>query len=194
MSDSTEITQLILRERQGRDRGWWDQMRSAFRDDSVVRLSWFTGSGHDFTARSEEMSGRGDLALHRLGPPTVRINGDRAHAEVAASVELQIQFDGVAAHLISFARINYRLRRAADGWGILSLDAIYERDTLTPALPGQRIVVAPEDVADLRPSYALLSLHLGRQGYPVGPDQLGDDRPEDVRKFYAAVNDWLAGR
>jgi hypothetical protein len=30
MDDVTEITQLVLRERQGRDRRWRDQMRSAF--------------------------------------------------------------------------------------------------------------------------------------------------------------------
>lgn len=193
MSDTTEITQLILRERQGRDRGWWNQMRSAFRDDSTVRLSWFTGSGHDFAARSAEMSGRGDRAVHRMGPPVVRVNGERAHAETSASVEMQIHFDGVAAHLVSFTRLNYRLSKEAGDWGILSLDAVYERDTLTPALPGQQIVVAPADVADLRPSYALLSLHLRRQGYSVGTGQLGDDRPEEVVSFYAHVNGWLHG-
>lgn len=193
MSDITDITQLILRERQGRDRGWWDQMRSAFRPDSVVRISWFTGSGQDFVARSQQMSGRGDLAVHRLGPPAVRLRGDRAHAEAAASVEMQIEFDGVRAHLVSFTRLNYRLVRAGGSWGIRSLDAIYERDTLTPALPGQSLAVGPSDVAGLRPSYGLLALHLRRQGYQIGTDLLGDDRPDDVGAFYAQVDTWLHG-
>ena len=191
MSDTTDITQLILRERQGRDRGWWDQMRSAFRSDAIVRLSWFDGSGDDFVTRSQEMSGRGDLAVHRVQPPAVRLRGDRAHAEVAASVEMQIEFDGIPVHLISFTRLNYRLIRQDGTWGILSLDAIYERDTLTSALPGQSLVVAPADVADLRPSYALLALHLRRQGYLVGTDLLGDDRRDDVEEFYAKVDGWL---
>lgn len=29
MDDVTEITQLVLKERQGRDRGWWEQMAAA---------------------------------------------------------------------------------------------------------------------------------------------------------------------
>ena len=40
----TEISQLVLRERQGRDRGWWDQIRSCLAEDASVRLSWFRGS------------------------------------------------------------------------------------------------------------------------------------------------------
>lgn len=34
--DANEVVQLILRERQGRDRGWWDQMRDTYAEDSVV--------------------------------------------------------------------------------------------------------------------------------------------------------------
>lgn len=83
MSDVTAITQLILRERQGRDRGWWDRMRAAFRPDSVVRLSWFSGTGPEFVRRSEEMSARGDLSVH---------------AEAGASSEPRIDFEGLPAH------------------------------------------------------------------------------------------------
>ncbi|MEA5367305.1 nuclear transport factor 2 family protein [Amycolatopsis sp., V23-08] len=191
MSDVTAITQLILHERQGRDRGWWDQMRAAFRPDSTVRLSWFTGSGAEFVQRSEAMSARGDLSVHRMAPPVVTVRGDRAHAEASASTELQIDFEGVAAHLISFTRINYRLSKEDGEWGVVSLDAIYERDTLSPALPGASLTVDPSDVAGFRPSYALLALCLERRGYPIGTDLLGDDRPEAVAAFYASVHTWL---
>jgi SnoaL-like domain len=193
LSDITEITQLVLRERQGRDRGWWDQMGAAFLPDSTVNLSWFSGSGPDFVTGSRAMSRRGDRSVHRNTPPVVHVHGDRAHAEVPTAVELQVEFDGVRAHLISYTRLNYRLVRRADGWRVLSLDAVYERDTLTPAIPGQRIVVDPEAVAELRPSYALLALYLRRRGYPVGADLLGDDRPEEVDAFYDRVRVWLAG-
>ncbi len=39
-SDIAVITQVVLGERQGRDRGWWDQMAAAYWLDSTVRLSW----------------------------------------------------------------------------------------------------------------------------------------------------------
>jgi hypothetical protein len=43
-----DVTQLILRERQCRDRGWWNQMAGCFAADSRVELSWFNGRGVDF--------------------------------------------------------------------------------------------------------------------------------------------------
>jgi hypothetical protein len=39
IDDIARITQLMLRERQGRDRGGWPQMRQGFAADSTVRLS-----------------------------------------------------------------------------------------------------------------------------------------------------------
>ncbi|GAA2359013.1 nuclear transport factor 2 family protein [Dactylosporangium salmoneum] len=191
MCDVAEISQLILDERQGRDRGWWDQMRRAFWPDSIVQLSWFTGSGPDFVTRSAQMSGRGDRSVHRVAAPVVHVRGDRAHAEVSTTVEFQIDYDGVPAHLVSYTRLNYRLTRRDGRWGVESLDAVYERDTLTPAIPGGVITVDPEDIAKLRPSYALIAHYLQRRGYPVRDDLLGDDRPDQVDAFYAELLGWL---
>ena len=39
-ADITMITQRVLRERESRDTGKWDQMRDCFHPDSLVRLSW----------------------------------------------------------------------------------------------------------------------------------------------------------
>jgi hypothetical protein len=191
VSDINEVTQLILHERQGRDRGWWQQMRDAFWPDSTVNLSWFTGSGPDFVARSEDMSGRGDRSVHRIAAPVVHVHGDRAYAEAATAVEFQIDLDGVRADLISYTRLNYRLERRNGTWGVLSLDAIYERDTLAPKVPGQNIPIAPEVIKGRRPSYALLAYYLDRRGYRVGTDLLGDDQPARVDAFYAGLLAWL---
>ncbi|MDX6742922.1 nuclear transport factor 2 family protein [Actinocorallia sp. A-T 12471] len=188
MSDTEDITQLILRERQGRDRGWWHQMRDAYFPDSTVSLSWFTGSGPDFVRESEAMSGRGDRAVHRLGPPIVQCEGDRAFAEVATAIDFQITWDGVPVHLTSFTRLYYRLEKRAGHWGILDLTAVYERDTLTPAIPDQTITIPPDTIRNLRPSYALLALHLNRRGYPTPPNLLGDDTPDAVT---TSLQHWL---
>jgi hypothetical protein len=52
MNDIAEVTQVVLRERRARDRGWWDQMRKCIAPDAQIRLSWFRGSGGDFVAES----------------------------------------------------------------------------------------------------------------------------------------------
>src|SRR5579863_2500123 len=54
-ADITFISQLILRERESRDLGRWDQMRDCFWPDSVVRISWFRGNGPDFVTGSIDM-------------------------------------------------------------------------------------------------------------------------------------------
>lgn len=191
MTDVDEISQLVLRERQGRDRGWWEQMRAAFLPDARVHLSWFTGSGADFVTRSVAMSGRGDRSVHRMSPPVVHVRGDRAYLEAATAVEFRVDIDGTAADLISYTRLNYRLARRDGRWGVLSLDAIYERDTLTPVVPGERVALGADALTGRRPSYALIAHCLDRKGYPVGDDLLGDDRPDEVAAFYADLWAWL---
>ena len=191
-ADVTEITQLILHERQGRDRGWWRQMRDAFASDSTVRLSWYRGDGPGFVNESERMGKKGDKAIHRLSPPVIHVEGDRAIAEMSCSVEFQVRIHQVPAHLVSYTRLNYRLQKQPDGgWTVTQLDAIYERDTLTPAVPGSRIDLTSAAVDGYRPSYALLAYYLSGKGYTIAEDLLGDDRPENVNEFYSELIDWL---
>jgi hypothetical protein len=67
-----EIVRLVLRERQSRDRGWYDQMADCFAEDSIVEMSWFQGSGADFVRATRDMAGRGDYAVHGAGAATER--------------------------------------------------------------------------------------------------------------------------
>ncbi|MGI5472989.1 nuclear transport factor 2 family protein [Streptomyces sp. CA-132043] len=193
MSDIDVVTQTVLLERQARDRGWWDRMRACYWPDSTVFLSWYRGDGPGFVAASEAMSGRGDASVHRLSPPAVQIVGDRAFVEVPAGIEVRTVVDDVAADLVSFTRIIYRLERRDGRWGITALDCVYERDTLSPAVPGRHIAIAPQDLAAYRAPYAILAWHLARRGYDVASDLLGDDRPDRTAAFYAETLEWLQG-
>ncbi|MFJ4628359.1 nuclear transport factor 2 family protein [Streptomyces sp. NPDC088847] len=87
-------------------------------------MSWFTGTGREFVRRTRAMAGKGDLAVHRLGPPAIRIHGDRALAELPLVIEWRIDVDGVEADLASACRSKYRARRDPDGaWRIAGLAA-----------------------------------------------------------------------
>jgi hypothetical protein len=76
--DITLISQLVVRERESRDMGFWNRMRDCFHPDAIVSISWFQGSGPDFLTASQDMAARGMLAKHRLGPVLVTLNGERA--------------------------------------------------------------------------------------------------------------------
>ena len=191
MSDIDRITQLILHERQGRDRGWWDQMDACFHPDSVVSLSWFNGSGADFVARSRAMSQGGLWPLHRMSPPVVHVNGSRAFVEAPASVEVRFLIGGVEAELISYSRLLYRVEQRAGAWKILGLVAIYERDTLAPAVPGTTLGVDVARFSQFRPSYRCLAYHISLRGLPAPDDLYGDDRPERSNALYGRLLEWL---
>ncbi|MFD0019912.1 nuclear transport factor 2 family protein [Streptomyces sp. NPDC058382] len=193
MTDTDLVTQTVLRERQGRDRGWWDRMRNCYWPDSRVNLSWYRGTGPGFVEASEAMAGRGDASVHRLSPPVVRIVADRAFVELPAGIELRTDIEGVAVDIVSYTRIVHRLERRDGRWGILRLDCVYERDTIGPVLPGSHVAIAPDDLAPYRASYAILAWHLARRGYEVSPGLLGDDRPGETAAFYAETLKWLNG-
>jgi len=186
-----KLQQLIVRERQGRDRGWWQRMRDAYAPDAAVAISWFRGTATEFIARSQQMAESGDRAVHRLAPPVIDIADDRAVAEVPAAIELRSDIGGVEVDLVSYTRLLYRAVRLDGSWRLCSLAAIYERDTMVPVLPGTVPAIDRAQLAALRPSYRWLAYHLHRKGYAVNPDLPGDDRPDAVDALYTSAFDWL---
>jgi len=192
-ADITAITQLILLERESRDLGNWDTMRDCFHPDSIVRISWFNGSGPDFVDGSIDMAKRGMLAKHRLGPVLVSLNGDRAVARLTGIIDIPQTVNGVDMVLSAYSRFIYRADRRDDVWRLYSFEAIYMRDELNPAVPGQSIHIEPAELEGLRPSYRNLSWCLIQTGYDVNHDLPGEDRPETVERIMNEVNSWLEG-
>lgn len=194
-ADKTANAQLAQREREARDRGWWRQMRDCYHPDAVVRVSWFQGTATEFVDESERMGGHGNLARHRLAATTVYLGSDRAVVTAGATIESRSVIDGVEADLVSYTRLLYRTERRDEAWRIAGLDCVYERDTLTPALPGQRLPLAAEALASFRPSYRMLSYVLGRScEYSIDPDLPGDDRPDQVSALYEEAFIWAGLR
>jgi len=186
----TTITQLILRERESRDLARWETMRECFWPDSLVRVSWFRGSGPDFVTGSIEMARRGIPAKHRLAPILVRLAGDRAIASLHGIIDLPVVLKGISATLSTHSRFLYRAEKREGAWGLVGFDAIYMRDELTPDLPGQVIAISPAEIKDFRRSYRLLSYYLHSQGYKVDSDLPGEDLPETVDVLYRELFGW----
>ncbi|WP_410631542.1 nuclear transport factor 2 family protein [Amycolatopsis sp. cmx-4-83] len=191
MNDTTEITQVILKERQGRDRGWFDQEGSCFHPHSRVRITWFDGSGAEFVELSRESFAEGLRPSHRLYPPVVHSAGDRAMAEVPTEISIVQSFGGVDAYVISDTRLLYRLERIEDRWKISSLDCVYDRDTLVPVVFGTSPKIDTEILARFRRPFMYLAYHLHEIGKSLRDDLYGSDRPEQVDELYAAAFSWL---
>ena len=189
-ADVSAITQLILKERESRDLGRWDDMRDCFFADSRVRISWFTGNGHDFVEGSKDMARRQVLAKHRLGPVRVRLAGDRAVASLVGIIDIPAKAKGIDVMLSSQARFLYPAERRNGAWGLMGFYGIYMCDALNPVVPGQQVVIPPEELTGFRASYRMLSWVLSSQGYVVNHEMPGEDRPETGEALFNELFEW----
>jgi len=189
--DISAITQVVLRERQARDNGWWDRMLATYWPDSRVDVSWYHGDGPGFVAASRKASAGGVVGKHRLFSPIVDKRGEKAHVELGSRNWSQLQIDGKTVNLNANMRINYRLEKRNGEWRILSLQPIYEHSELTPDIPGETLTIPAADLGKYRSSYAALSWALTRKGLTMSQTEVGIDRPEEVNALYAAIERWL---
>jgi hypothetical protein len=195
VEDIVLVQQLLCREREARDRLWWDEMRSIYAEDSWIDLSWYEGSGKGFIDRSIDLANRGTSSKHRLGPVVVRVSEDgvRALATVSTIIESRFTLNGIEVDLGSETRLIYKAVKSTHDhrWRLSGLNCIYECDHLTPAIPGQSIKIDPEELRLYRSSYRCLSFFLQQQGISVRMDLPGDDRPELVNRLYDDAFSWL---
>jgi hypothetical protein len=188
-ADVSAVTQLILKERETRDLHRWDEMRACYHPDSQVRVSWFRGSGADFVEGSIDMARR-IVNRHRLSPIHVRLWGRRAVATLSAIVEIPVRLQETEMVLLIYSRFVYRAEEREGQWRIISFDAIYLRDELTPAIPGHSISLDLGELRAFRPSYRLVAYVLSKQGYTIAPDLPGEDQPETIRPLMREIFDW----
>jgi hypothetical protein len=186
----TAISQLIVREREARDQGRWKTMRDCFHTDALIRISWITGNAEEFVNGSIDMARRGVLAKHRLAPVLVHRNGYRAIATLGGIIDIPVKLDGIDAQLSSHARFFYRVERREGRWRLSGFEGVYVRDELVPCVPGQTLSIAPDELAQFRSSYRLLSYVLSKNGYRVNAQMPGDDRPETVETLETELFGW----
>lgn len=187
----SEISQVILHERQGRDRGWFEQEADCFHPDSVVRIAWFTGTGAEFVERSREVFATGIRPAHSVLPPVVHLDGSRAVAEVPAQLSVIQDFDGVEAYVVNHVRLLYRLTKRSDRWRINAMDCIYVRDLLEPVIVGKIPQLDEEILQRFRRPYMYLGYHLHLIGKSASADLFGEDRPDQLAGLYDESFRWL---
>ena len=188
--DIVSITQLVLSERESRDNGWWSRMADCFHPDARIRLSWIDGDADAFVKGSIDMARRGMKARHRVGPPVVRLNGERAVASLPAIIDIPAEIGGIEAQLASHARFLYRVEQRNGRWRIAFFDSIYMRDELVATIPGEVVPVTAGDIAGYRKSYRMLCHLLSLTGYLPSQNLAGDDRPDTAAAMVAEVYGW----
>jgi hypothetical protein len=172
-----------------RDQGWWGQLAECYQPDARISTSWFSGLASEYIERAKSMIT--DIpSLHHVGQPVIRANGDRAVADVPMTAEFRGELRGAEVDVIACIRFLHRAERRGGPWRLAVTDAIFERDSMIPAVPGTAPVLEAGALDKFRPSYRMLSLWLTEHGYEVRGDRLGLDRPTEVTGLYESAYRW----
>ena len=194
--DSQEITNLIMRWGQARDRGDWDVLRDCFHPDGTIQIAWITGPGREFIDKSAERIaefGRGEPAKHIMGTPNIELNGARAffqsHVNHAARVIIEgIEFDwefwGQFVDLVE--------RRDDNIWRLFRRTMVYEKDRLDPV----HVQALPDDFFEMDaftkflPEVRFLSWRLAKKGIPPSKQIITAGSPKEAA-LVAESKAWL---
>lgn len=187
--DKILVEELISFERFCRDNHLWDEMGKCYHEDSIVDISWYTGSGKGFVRESENME---IAAPHKIDNILVWINGDKAVGVCMTSIMVRKDIRGKLYDLTSYVRLYYRLVKVEKEWYVFSLECVYEKDSLLSVDPNKSEHKLPNYGIDkYRESYANLTYILQLNGYEINDTLPGDDKPELVEKMYRRYEEWF---
>lgn len=200
-----EIKSLLIRERYQRDTSQWVQLRDSWHPDAsrtLLKISWFTGDIDAFIEGSKKMAQGGSVASHTITPVDVHFStsGNKALSESTGNITMRFQLDhdddthgSTSYELVSWTRFVSKLEKSDDEWKLVSLEPIYDRDTIVPAVPLQADGQIPRTTFQkgARESYSSLAWLLDRRGFQVDMDLAGTDRPKSVEGLMKGQLRWL---
>lgn len=138
------------------------------------------------------MANKGVHAAHTIQPVEVHVNGDKAMSESTGSISIRFTLDDVDYDCVSYTRFISRLQRVDSEWKMLTLEAIYERDSIVPVTPVPLSKWDPILVPTSgRDSYRWIGWLLSRNGFQINPYLPGIDRPTSVTRLMKESWSWL---
>jgi len=164
---------MIVRKRAARDAGRWSKMAASYHQDSSVEISWFTGSGAQFTAATEQMADSPPYTFHQMGASALTISGDRALVDSNCTIHAFTALEGVEVDVVSYCRLQWRAQHSGSRWLIAGLRSIYIRDMLAPVNPQQVPELDLVLLAGFRPLYRYIAYLAGKGGLTVRDDLPG---------------------
>jgi hypothetical protein len=187
-ADTSAITQLILKERESRDLGRWEDMRDVL---TPIRRSASAGFAATAPTSSRDRSTwRAATCSPSTGsrPFASCSRGERAVATMSAVIEIPVELKGGAMNLLSYTRFVYRAERREGTYFQLRRDLSARRTHARHS--GHSIAIDPDELRPFRPTYRLLSYVLSKQGYAIDSELAGEDRPDSVGALMRGIFAW----
>lgn len=190
--DKANIRELIEFERYCRDYKLWPEMRACYHDDARIVVSWMSGTPDEFVAGSKRMNASKAPAKHKVFNTVVWKNGSRAVAECITAIQIRCPLDGDVVDMSTHTRLHYRLEKREGLWKILSMEPIYEKDTMASAYTDGTFRADRKELEAYRPSYANMMLRQVHYGLTPNGELAGEDRPESVAAIYEESSRFLS--
>ena len=127
---------------------------------------------------------------HSVCPVEIRIRGRRAVSESTGSIMARFEHKGALYDCTSFGRFISRLELERRRWKLITLEVIYDRDTIYPVTPTLESKVICLDL-NARLSYRCLAWVLDQNGFSINQDLPGTDRPGSGAVVIRSCIDWL---
>lgn len=192
MTDYEAVSNLVVAERIYRSTHRNDELQRLYFADAQTHTSWQSGNTSGFVGNKPVETDYSLPLVNRTGSPLIKINGNKAFVEYPTTTSRGVWIHGKEATLTSYMTLLYRCEKRNGTWGIADMTSINEADELQPSVPGEDLGIDPNDVKGLRKSYRWLAYARTLAGGTISQDLLGSDRPDDVKKVYAAAAEWLA--
>jgi len=190
--DRREIRELLENWVIWRDAGDWQRFRSVWHPDGVMMATWFQGPCEEFIRVSQEGWDKGVSILHFLGGISIDLKTERAVAQTKMTISQRSTVEGVLADVVCTGRFYDFLEKRQGRWGLLLRQPIYEKDSITPVDPSQRIILDRALLERFPVGYRHLAYLQTKLGYAVKPDMPGL-KGEKVTALYALGAAWLGG-
>ena len=171
--DRLEIRELIEKWVIYRDAADWEKFRTVWADDGRMMATWFQGPAEDFIKVSIEGFQRGIYILHLLGGSEIQIRGSRAIAQTKMTISQRGDVHGVECDIVCTGRFYDLIELTSSGWRVVLRQPIYERDRMTPLMPGQVFDLNPEIIKLYPAGYCHLAYFQHSLGYKVKRDMPG---------------------
>ncbi|KAI0124111.1 hypothetical protein BJ170DRAFT_686480 [Xylariales sp. AK1849] len=193
MAEEARIVSLLKRERYYRDTRQWDKLRRCYHPDASrtrIAVSVFKGNADGFVDMSQRSTPPGLKVIHAIDPVDIAIKGDKSLVHSNATISARTPIAGADYEITSWLRAISGLEKVDGEWKLVSLEVIYNRDSLVPASPQEKPITLGE-LDKFRSSYRHVAWFMSTKGLTVPNDLPGEDDPQSVMQVLKRNQQWF---
>jgi hypothetical protein len=177
-----------------RDAFLWDDFRTVWHPDGVMKATWTEGPFEQFIKITEEGLKHGLNIMHILGGSAIKVNGDRGQAMTKMIILQRADIDGVLCDVSSYAR-QYDLWKKHEGkWGLYYRETVADKDRIYPVDNNETVTLDKAILEQCPIEYRHLAYLQTKLGYNVNKDCPRLSGGASLENLYKRGEDWLAGK